>query len=109
MTPEQRTACRNIEREGYKLNGEVNELRADQSRLRELRATAISVINTNKREITRLQRDRLTACLPGTRSSKRHRSDDFFEGIEVYGCIQKITRIDRQISKLQAGLRELQD
>ena len=108
MTPEQRETCRRIEQQGYKINGEINELRAEQGRLREQRATTLNLINTNKREIAHLQRDRLTACLPSTGSSKRSTTGDVMDGIGVFNCIQKIARIDRQVSELQAGLRELE-
>lgn len=108
MTPEDREACHRIEQQGYKLTRELNELYEEQKDRQAQREITVDLMNTNRREIARLQRDRLTACLPGTRSSKRNHTGDFIDRIGILGCLHKIEQIDRQVSELQAGLRELE-
>lgn len=64
MTPEQRDRCRSIERAGYEANQILNRLHADLGGFRRDRSEIEALIATNRLEISRLQRERATACLP---------------------------------------------
>lgn len=108
MTPEQRDTCRAIEREGKKINDEINALRTEEQTLRDERRLISDTIATNKREIAKLQRDRTTACLLGPRRRSERPMSLVGDGLGVLDCFAKLDRIQREIDGLKSGMRVLE-
>jgi len=107
MTPEQRNTCRAIEREGKKINDEINVLRAEERAFQDERRLINDTIVTNKREIAELQRDLATACLPSPRRRRERPSSDVGDGLGIIDCIARVERIRRSIAEREAKNREL--